>query len=379
MTLLATQPIKGLYALAATAFELACLPLWLVKHLTAYGRSHPSWSYRQSLSIHLFYNFLKHAATVQVKSPTPLTPGAEKERFVVIKSKSDDVQKYFRGPLVGNPDVRPQDLGATWYPAPLSKDSELGNVLVVLHVHGGAYVVGDGRTESLGFLAGNLLKHTPATHVLAPQYRISTLPASKTSNPFPAALQDTLTTYLYLLHELKIPAKNIILSGDSAGANNSIALLRYLLEHGADVSLPSPSAALLFSPWTNPVYPTSDFVPNNPNYGTDYLSHAFVSWGSRAYGGLGGPASLEHGYAAVNGRPFRTEVPMWVTAGTAELLYFQDKEWAEMMAKEGNNVVFDEEEGAPHDVLLLGDTLGFAAAAARVSKRAGEWLKEVRK
>jgi acetyl esterase/lipase len=379
MAIVAYQPFKALYSLGAVAFELTCLPLWLIQHLTVYGRGHPSWTYRQSLTMALFFKFIKHMAIVQVKTPLPLTPGAEKERFVVIKSKKDEVEKFFRGPLVGNQDVKPQDVGATWYPAPLSKGSDLSNVVVDLHIHGGAFVVGDGRTEATGFLAGRLLKHTAATHVIAPQYRLSTLPASKTSNPFPASLQDSLTTYLYLLHELKVPAKNIILSGDSAGGNNAIALIRYLAEYGRDVSLPSPSAALLISPWINPSDPSDDFIHTNPNYGTDYLAHPFIAWGSTAYAGLGGPTSLHHGYAALNGRPFKTEVPMWVNAGSTELLYFDDKEWAEMMIKEGNQVVFDLEEGAPHDVWLLGATLGFVGAADRCAKRAGEWLQEVRK
>jgi acetyl esterase/lipase len=377
MTLLATQPIKSFYAVAATAFELTCLPLWLLKHLTTYGRNHPSWTFRQSLSVHLLYNLLKHFASIHVTRPLSHTADAEKERFVLIKSQPSDKKSYFRGPLVDNPDVQPQDLGATWYPAPLSAASDLSNVLVILHIHGGAYVIGDGRTAATGFLAHNLVKHTPATHVLAPQYRLSTLPPSPTSNPFPAALQDTLTTYLYLLHEVKVPAANIIISGDSAGGNNTIAFLRYLAEYGADIDLPNPSAALLLSPWINPSDASPATVHKNRNFASDYLSHAFVAWGSAAYAGKND--IVHNKYVNMTMRSFSTKVPIWVSAGTVELLYDDDKEWARMMGEvEGNRVEFYGEEGAPHDVMLVGETLGFVESARRIAKSAGEFIKGVR-
>jgi acetyl esterase/lipase len=172
------------------------------------------------------FSAVYHLSAVQNKTPLPLTPQKEKERFIVLQPASET---YYKGPLLSE-DVKPGDVGATWYPAPLSANSDLTSATVVLHIHGGAFVVGDGRTEATGYLASCLLKHTPATHVFAPQYRVSTLPANKTSNPFPAALQDSLSAYLYLIKTLKISPKNIIIGGDSAGGNLAIAILRYISE-----------------------------------------------------------------------------------------------------------------------------------------------------
>lgn len=62
-----------------------------------------------------------------------------------------------------------------------------------------------------------------------PRYRLAP------QNPFPAALLDALTAYLYLLHpppgalHKPIPASKIIIAGDSAGGNLSFALLQLLL------------------------------------------------------------------------------------------------------------------------------------------------------
>jgi acetyl esterase/lipase len=235
--------------------------------------------------------------------------------------------------------------------------------------------MGDGRTAATGYGTKLLLRHTPGTHVLAPQYRVSTLPVGKTSNPFPAALQDSLTAYLYLVQDLKIAPKNIVLSGDSAGANLAIALLRYISEHGTTLSLPSPSAALLWSPWIDPSDDSDDFVHSNSNYVTDYLSHPFTVWGVNAYRGQGGKRALESPYASHKKETFLTDVPLFVNTGSGEVLYFDDVEWTEKMRKAGNDVTLDVEKNVPHDILLVGNILGFDKEAQAGARRAGDWLK----
>ena len=366
------QPFKGIYILAALGYELARLPLFLVKFITRYGRQHPQWSYRQAVMTHILFSVVYHAATVQVPTPTPLTPGKEKERFVRIQPAESDA---YADPLRINSDIQPVEIGASWYPAPLSAASDKSSVKVILHIHGGAFVMGDGRTAATGYAAKLLLRYTPSTHILAPQYRVSTLPASKTSNPFPAALQDSLTAYLYLVQDLKIAPKNIVLSGDSAGANLAIALVRYLNEYGGKLSIPNPGAVLLWSPWIDPSDDSDSFVHSNPNYATDYLSHPFTKWGVNAYRGQGGVKALESPYAALKNETFLTDVPIFANTGSGEVLYFDDVEWAEKMLKAGNDVTLDVEKNVPHDVLLIGNILGFDREAQACAKRAGDWLR----
>ena len=376
MELLTYQPIKGVYVFAALGFELLRLPLFIVKYLTKYGRQHPEWTFRQALTIRIVSAVVYHIANIQIKQPTPLSPGSEKERFVRIKPAEGDL---YKGPLRINNDVQPVEIGATWYPRPLSASANESNIKVVLHIHGGAYVSGDGRTAASGYFAKLLQKHISATHIFIPQYRVSTLPASKTSNPFPAALQDSLTAYLYLLNDMHIAASDIILSGDSAGANASISLLRYIAEYGAELSLPNPSAALLWSPGIDPSDMSGDFVYNNPNYATDYLSLPFTLWGSGAYAGSGGKAVLKNPYVSHKNQIFKTPVPIFVNTGSAEILYFDDCEWAGKMGDAGNDVTLDIEKHVPHDVLLVGNILGFDKEATACAKRAGEWLESKRK
>jgi acetyl esterase/lipase len=78
-------------------------------------------------------------------------------------------------------------------------------------------------------------------------YRLSSAPPFKPVNPYPAALIDAVSGYRYLLDQTKFQAKNIIVSGDSAGGHLAVALVRYLIELN-DPSLPLPGAVLLLSP-----------------------------------------------------------------------------------------------------------------------------------
>ena len=224
-------------------------------------------------------------------------------------------------------------------------------------------------------MAKKLLEHTPATHVFSPQYRLSTLPASKTSNPFPAPPQDALTSYLYLVNDLKIPPKNIIVSGDSAGGNITIALLRYISEYGPEIDLPAPCAAVLWSPWIDPSDTSCSFVYDNPNYKTDFLSAPLTRWGTSAYAGLPGVQILSQPYISQKNRTFECAVPIWVNAGSAEVLCPDIVEWAQKMKEAGNDVQLDIEEHVPHDILAMGAVMGFDKEAVNMAKRAGEWAK----
>ncbi|KAF2825330.1 alpha/beta-hydrolase [Ophiobolus disseminans] len=375
MTVVTYQPFKGLYALTALGFELARLPLFLAKYLHNYGRQHPEWTFRQALGVRIFFSVVYHLATTQTGTALPLTPGSEKERWITMKPAKEEM---YKGPLRSNPDVKPVEIGGTWYPAPLTNGSDKSNIKVIFHIHGGAFVVADGRTANSGAFAKRLLKHATATHVFCPQYRLSLLPVSKTSNPFPAACQDSLTSYLYLINDLKISPKDIVLSGDSAGANLAISLLRYIVDYGTDLDIPNPSAGLLWSPWVNPSDVSCSFVHDNPNYHTDYLSTPFTNWGSVAYAGLPGVSTLAHPYINHKLKMFKTEVPLWVNTGGAEVLFFDDKEWSEKMKDAGNDVTLMIEKTAPHDVLLIADALGFQKEADNSAKQAGEWLKSKR-
>lgn len=107
----------------------------------------------------------------------------------------------------------------------------------VLYLHGGGYCVGSLDTHrglvSRLALAGQ-------TRLLIIDYRLAP------ENPFPAALEDALSAYRWLL-EQGIPGKRIVVGGDSAGGGLSLATAVSLRDAGQAL----PGGLFLLSPWTD--------------------------------------------------------------------------------------------------------------------------------
>lgn len=308
------------------------------------------------------------SSNIGISDPVTLRPGREKERFQVIRPFPNNV---YKGPLESTT-VLPTAIGGTWYPKVTTGRDMRPNSSVILHIHGGAFVIGDGRTETLGFLANTLLKHAGADAVFAPQYRLSGY--SKT-NPFPAGLQDVLASYLYLIQTLEIPARNITLSGDSAGGNLAIAFLRYLSEYGKELNIPNPQSAVLISPWVSPRNTNVSDIAfmTNPHYPTDFLPSEFTRWGAVTYSAI---TPITDPYITALGNPFATSVPIFINQGGAEVLEIDGTQWVEEMNRiEGNKIQSVYEEAAPHDTLLVGDKIGWTESAERVASQIGQFIK----
>ena len=181
------------------------------------------------------------------------------------------------------------------------------------------------------------------------------------SKPFPAAPQDAVSCYVYLLRELKVPASRITVSGDSAGGSLAISLLRYI----TNSDLPSPGAALIWSPGLLDMAAGKD--PNtwnhNPNAKTDYLHGSFGSWGAHAYT-ADFTIDPSNPYLSPLGNPFRCETPIWIHVGGKEIAYRDIKKLtAEMKAIEGNVVECYVTDDAPHNIALVGGTLCWDVSA----------------
>ena len=111
---------------------------------------------------------------------------------------------------------------------------------VLLYLHGGGFVYG---LTPQHLQMGAYLAQKMALRVLMVDYR--TAP----DHPFPAALDDCVTAYRWLLDQ-GVPAKNIVVAGDSAGGNLTITMLMKLRDSGN--SLPAAAACLS---------PVADFTP----------------------------------------------------------------------------------------------------------------------
>ena len=108
---------------------------------------------------------------------------------------------------------------------------------VILYIHGGGYTCGD-LEYAKGF--GTTLAAETGTKVFCVDYRLAP------EHPFPAAIDDCLEAYQYLLSQ-GYPGSLITLCGESAGGGLCYALTLKLKELG----LPLPCCLIPISPWTD--------------------------------------------------------------------------------------------------------------------------------
>lgn len=107
----------------------------------------------------------------------------------------------------------------------------------LLYLHGGGYCLGSLNTHRR--LAWSIAKAAGITS-FAVDYRLAP------EAPFPAAVDDALAAYRYLLDKGFAPHR-IAVAGDSAGGGLSLALMLA----ARDAGLPMPGAAFLISPWAD--------------------------------------------------------------------------------------------------------------------------------
>ena len=107
----------------------------------------------------------------------------------------------------------------------------------IFYTHGGGYVSGncaDHRNHVAKFVKASGIGALLYDYRLAPEY------------PFPAAMEDTLTAYRWLLAQ-GAASRDIIIVGESAGGGLCLASLLAIRDEG----LPLPSAGIALSPWTD--------------------------------------------------------------------------------------------------------------------------------
>lgn len=371
-TIVQNQPGKGLWVLGAFAFNATRFFLWLAYFVPAPLRQNPKWSFLQAVRVRIVRAYLYHASIIRMRTPLSLKPGREGNRFVAIAPAE---KAYYTGQTTADPEIKPEAVGATWNPAPFSAQDR-NDARVVLHFHGGGYVIGDGRDHDTGFLAKTMLANTPAKYVLCPQYRLSCNAGSR----FPAALQDAISSYSYLLNDLGIPAHNIVLSGDSAGANLALSLLRYIADNPA-IGLPNPICAWLWSPWVDPINSASGTsFRNHPNAPIDYVNPFFGAWGATTFAPAASTGlTLQHPYISFGDQAFYTPTPLYISSGECEVLLWDNKKLAKQMEAKGCSVALQIEENAPHDIILVGRLTSFEKEAALSARRAGTFLAACRK
>ncbi|MDE6699479.1 MAG: alpha/beta hydrolase, partial [Acetatifactor sp.] len=138
---------------------------------------------------------------------------------------------------------------------------------VILHCHGGGYSTGSSlyaRTLTTKLAASTSMDVLCFDYRLAPE------------NPYPAAVEDVMAVWNYLML-LGYGARDVIVTGDSAGGNLALALLLRLKQEERLL----PRGLALMSPWTDLTSSGKSFQTNadmDPVLNRDYIDRMVVAY-----------------------------------------------------------------------------------------------------
>lgn len=217
------------------------------------------------------------------------------------------------------------EISAEW----VSVDRAHMKKYVILYCHGGGYMTGSYRyARSIT----NKLASSTSMDVLSFDYRLAP------ENPYPAALEDALKVWDYLMY-LGYGARDIIVAGDSAGGNLALVLALKLKEQGRLL----PRGLLLLSPWT-------DLTCSGKSHAAKVevdpiLSPAYLQEAIQAYIG---EEELENPLISPVFADFTGFPQTYIQVGTNEILLSDSRKLDKQMLKCRVPVRLEEYEGMWH-------------------------------
>jgi acetyl esterase/lipase len=234
-------------------------------------------------------------------------------------------------------------------------DCEPGRVIV--YFHGGGYATG--TIHANRGLCSHIARAARA-RVLSVDYRLAP------EHRFPAAVNDALTAYRFILSEGYAP-ENVALGGDSSGAGLVLGTLVALRDGGE----PLPGTAICLCPWTDLTLSGATVEANRDE---DPMVRASVlALMAEAYLGEADPRSPTASplFADLAGLP-----PLLVQVGTAELLLDDSRRFAERARAAGVDVTLEVWDDMIHVWHSFADILPEGReAVARIGSYVDECLK----
>lgn len=408
------QPGFFLYTVYACLKALVKLPCLMILYALPHFRPVREWTFQQAFVRAITRLMFEYVSVVELSIAPSFEPGKEGERFVIIAPAPDDdddvngnghgKQSLYQGVAAPSPPTRPVTIGGTWYPSALHADNQQARQpgsKLFLHFHGGAYVLFDCRDLYMAPGARLLLGAAPAgSAVFCPQYRLASAPhpsAAGSSGRFPAALQDAITAYAHVVRRLRWPPQDVVLSGDSAGGNLALALLRYLCEAEGEPNetaseegeaaavaipghgLPQPGGVLLWSPWTD-LTVGPEALAAREDERLDLFPPRLIDWALRVFlpdrvdsGGQRADVR-EDPYISPVMKGIETKVPIWVQWGGRELIKKDIQRFAEVQKQTGSRLGTFEIPNAPHDMFMAAKGLGFVKETKDAAEHAIRFL-----
>ena len=203
---------------------------------------------------------------------------------------------------------------------------------VVLYLHGGGYVCG-GLEYARAF--GAMVACRCGVRVFAPAYRLAP------EHPFPAALEDALESYRYLLGKGYSPG-HIALCGESAGGGLCYSLCLKLKELG----LPMPGSVVTVSPWTDLTMSGYSYIQNadDPSITREQLEFYAGCYCENREDPLVSPL-----FGDLRGMP-----PSLIFGATEERMYADAEDLWKKLREAGCDATLRGREGRWHGYLLYG-------------------------
>jgi len=259
-----------------------------------------------------------------------------------------------RFPVPEDAEIKVVDVGGV--PAEWQTTPSVRRDRVLLYFHGGGFIMGSPNSHRLLTV---VLGEATEMRVLSVDYRLAP------EHPYPAALEDCTAVYNWLL-STGIPPKNIVVAGDSAGANLTLTTLIKL----RDNRIPLPAGAVCLSPPTDLAGADESFFENAE---TDpVLADVGLFWWIPAYLAGADPHDplVSPVYADLRGLP-----PMLIHVSKCEMLCSASTRLAERAKAAGVPVILETWKDMPHVWHAFGlyDLIESKEAIARI----GEFVKSL--
>lgn len=224
------------------------------------------------------------------------------------------------------------------------------NGRVILQFHGGAYVYP--LNTKFENYAIEYSKINGNSDVLTFDYRVAP------ENPYPAALEDALHAYFWLLDNGYQP-EDILFVGDSAGGGLALATTMYLRDH----ELPMPKGIITLSAWTNLAF-NGESVETNKNSDPQFYEGSPLE-GDLIDSTYIGDNSAQNPYISPVYGDFTGFPPMLMQAGGAERLLSDTTDVAQKAKDDGVDVQETIYSGMFHEFQIIAPNIRESKQAYR--------------
>ena len=224
------------------------------------------------------------------------------------------------------------DIPAEWISIPGAREDK-----VYLNLFGGGYVLGKLKSRRI---IPYLISRATNFRCLNIEYRLAP------EHTFPAALEDAVASYKWLLSKNYDPS-DIIIGGQSAGGGLTIATLLKLKE----LHLPYPKGAILMSPWADLTGKAKSLEYNKkyePEMSEGVLNMAKLYAHNESFEN----PLISPIFADLTGFP-----PLLIQAGSIEALLDDSLKLAENAKSAGVDVILEVYDNTTHVFQALGDDL----------------------